>query len=152
MGDFCANHIELHKRLDEMRLAYENTALLTEGTYTLHNGQIMLWRGNTLTPSLSYKTYSSFIQGLQRRHTEYYHTLSLEETIYRIILMHDHLPFAGKKATKKAKTPEEIISAIPGEGLKKATKLKKDYDTPIDALKDCDSWLSERGRATLEDW
>ena len=152
MADICGNYVELAPRMDKMRLAYENTALLTEGSYIVSEGYIMLWRGNRLTPSMNYRTYSSFIAGQQKRGSYYYHTMNLEESILRIIYIHDHLDEMGKHPARKAKTPDEIIGAIPGEGIGKAKKLRDKYANPIEAFKNCDSWLSGRARKTLESW
>lgn len=105
VSDFCGSYWTLKRQLDVMRTLDTNTltALLIEGDYYIRDGDIYMWRGQQLCRGCSYLTYSSFILSQQMSGTYFFHTLSLKETILRILYLHKKLEekFRPKKSRKQ---------------------------------------------------
>lgn len=153
IGDFCANYVVLKDRMDKMRKTeYNYTALLIEGNYQVINGQICLWRGNRLTPSIPEKTFHKFVASQQARNSLYFHTQDLEETIDLMLNLHDYLPTMGINPVRKSTSGKELILSILGMGPLKLLELTGKYESALDALKHIEEWIPARARKLLEKW
>ena len=151
IADFCSSYKELKPRLAKMRkLDYERIGLLLEGTYHVANGQIWLREGTDLKPRLSYRVFSNFITHQEELGVRLYHTMNLEETIWRLIHIHNYLPkLEIPNPSIKAGSAIEWISELPGIGPKKLKDLQEKYPTPLRALLD---GLPEKTKHLLEVW
>lgn len=148
--DFVGSYRELKSRLARMRkLDYERTALLLEGTYSVRDGMIWLREGNELKARMSYKTMSNFLTHQQELGTRLYHTMNLEETVWRLIYIHNYLLKLDEPIpTIKAGSPIEWIAELPGIGPKALLTMKTEFETPLDALQN----LPKKSRKLLEKW
>jgi len=78
-----------------------------------------------------------------------YRTLSLEETIWKLIHIHNYLPKLDEPAPAlKCGSATELFVQLPGIGPKSVKKLKDTYITPYDALLN----LSGKSKKVLEKW
>ncbi len=150
ISDFVGSYRELKSRLAKMRkLEYERTGLLLEGTYTVSNGMIWLYEGRNLVPRMSYKTMSNFLTHQQELGTRLYHTMNLEETVWRLIYINNYLPKLDEPTPAiKAGSPIEWISELPGIGPKALLTMQKEYASPLEALQN----LPKKARQLLESW
>jgi ERCC4-type nuclease len=150
IADFVGSYRELKSRLAKMRkLDYERTGLLLEGTYTVAQGSVWLYEGRDLKPRMSYKTMSNFLTHQQELGTRLYHTMNLEETIWRLVHLHNYLPKLDTPvATIKAGSPIEWISELPGIGQKTLQELQSMYSSPLEAIQN----LPKKSRQLLEKW
>jgi ERCC4-type nuclease len=148
--DFVGSYRDLKLRLAKMRkLDYERTGLLLEGTYTVSNGMIWLREGNELKARMPYKTMSNFLTHQQELGTRLYHTMNLEETIWRLIYIHNYLPRLDEPTPViKAGSPVEWIAELPGIGPKALLTMQKEYATPLEALQN----LPKKAKSLLESW
>lgn len=150
ISDFVGSYRELKSRLARMRkLDYERTGLLLEGNYIVSNGMIWLYEGRNLVPRMSYKTMSNFLTHQQELGTRLYHTMGLEETIWRLIYIHNYLPRLDEPIPAiKAGSPTEWISELPGIGPKHLLTMKQEFKSPLEALQN----LPSKARKLLESW
>ncbi len=150
IADFAGSYRELKSRLAKMRkLDYERTGLLLEGTYTVANGSIWLYEGGQLHPRMSYRTMSNFLTHQQELGTRLYYTINLEETIWRLIHIHNYLvKLDTPTPTIKAGSVIEWMSELPGIGPKSLQELKERYSSPLEALQN----LPKKSRQLLEKW
>jgi len=150
ISDFCGSYRTLKTRLAKMRkLDYDRIGLLLEGTYTIANSQIWLYDGNTLRKGMSYQTFSNFLTHQQELGVRLYYTLNLEETVWRLIHIHNYLPkLDAPTSTIKAGSASEWLSELPGIGPKTLLTMKEKYKTPLEAILD----LPEKAKRMLESW
>ncbi len=150
ISDFVGSYRELKSRLARMRkLDYERTGLLLEGTYTVSQGMIWLREGSELRARMSYKTMSNFLTHQQELGTRLYHTMNLEETVWRLIYIHNYLlKLDAPTPTIKAGSPIEWIAELPGIGPKALLTMQKEFKTPLEALQN----LPKKSRQLLEKW
>lgn len=148
--DFVGSYQELKPRLARMRLLdYDRTGLLLEGTYTIAQGMVWIYEGGELKSRMSYKTMCNFLTHQQELGTRMYRTLSLEETIWKLIHIHNYLPKLSKPTPAlKCGSATELFVQLPGIGPKSVKKLKETYITPYDALLN----LSGKSKKVLEKW
>lgn len=148
--DFVGSHRELKSRLAKMRkLDYERYGLLLEGTYTVANGMIWLYEGRDLVPRMSYKSFCNFLTHQQELRIRMFYTTNLEETIWRLIHIHNYLPKLDTPAPViKAGSPAEWIAELPGIGPKALSTLRETYTMPLEALQN----LPKKSRQMLEKW
>ena len=148
--DFVGSYRELKPRLARMRLLdYDRTGLLLEGTYTIAQGMVWIYEGGELKSRMSYKTMCNFLTHQQELGTRMYRTLSLEETIWKLIHIHNYLPKLSKPTPAlKCGSVTELFVQLPGIGPKSVKKLKETYITPYDALLN----LSGKSKKVLEKW
>ena len=148
--DFVGTYRELKKRLAKMRLLnYERTGLLLEGTYTVANDLVWLYEGNELKSRMSYKTMCNFLTHQQELGTRIYYTLSLEETIWKLIYIHNYLPKLDVPSpVMKCGNPTELLVQLPGIGSETIKKLKDKYDSPLEAINN----LPNKAKQSLEKW
>lgn len=148
--DFCGSYRELKPRLAKMRKCeFERIGLLIEGTYTVANGRVFVREGSELVDRMSYKTMSNFLTHQEELGTRLYHTMNLEETIWRIIHIHNYLTKLDEPVPSfKAGSVMEWLSEIPGVGMKSLQEMKEKYPTPLEALMN----LPKRSRQLLEKW
>lgn len=148
--DFVGSYRELKPRLARMRLLdYDRTGLLLEGTYTIAQGMVWIYEGGELKSRMSYKTMCNFLTHQQELGTRMYRTLSLEETIWKLIHIHNYLPKLSKPTPAlKCGSATELFVQLPGIGPKSVKKLKETYITPYDALLN----LSGKSKKVLEKW
>ena len=148
--DFVGSYRELKPRLARMRLLdYDRTGLLLEGTYTIAQGMVWIYEGGELKSRMSYKTMCNFLTHQQELGTRMYRTLSLEETIWKLIHIHNYLPKLDEPApVLKCGSATELFVQLPGIGPKSVKKLKETYITPYDALLN----LSGKSKKVLEKW
>lgn len=153
ISDFVGSYRELKSRLAKMRkLDYERTGLLLEGTYTVSNGMIWLYEGRNLIPRMPYKTMSNFLTHQQELGTRLYHTMNLEETIWRLIYIHNYLPRLDVPTPIEKINMKEVFSTFPGIGKEKLFKLQKQYNSPLDALEHISNWLPSGTQKQLQSW
>jgi hypothetical protein len=150
VSDFCGTYRELKRRLAKMRkLDYERTGLLIEGTYKVANGSVWLWENHELHDRMRYRTMCNFLTHQQELGTRLYHTMCLEETIWRLIHIHNYLPALDEPVPAlKCGTPAELLVQLPGIGPKSVLKLQQKYATPLDALNN----LPTETKKLLEKW
>lgn len=148
INDFCGSFRVLKGRLHDMRLQNEYTALLLEGTYSVQSGLVWVQEGCHLQPRMDYKTFSNFLTHQASLGTWLFHTMCLEESIYRMINIHDYLPRLNAPNAIKCGTPIEWFMMLPGVGKTKISELRNDYSTPWDAL----NGLPKRAKDTLMKW
>jgi len=149
IADFCASYRELKPRLHHMRTSWDRTSLLLEGHYIVRDSVIYLPRGTSLVPSMSYKTFSNFLMHQQELGTCVYYTMGLEESVQRLVLLHNYLPSLGEpRPALKCKTPTELFVQLPYVGSKGVKKLQEQYATPQDALVN----LPTKTKKFLERW
>lgn len=148
--DFVGSYRELKPRLARMRLLdYDRTGLLLEGTYTIAQGMVWIYEGGELKSRMSYKTMCNFLTHQQELGTRMYRTLSLEETIWKLIHIHNYLPKLSEPTPAlKCGSATELFVQLPGIGPKSVKKLKETYITPYDALLN----LSGKSKKVLEKW
>lgn len=148
--DFVGSYRELKPRLARMRLLdYDRTGLLLEGTYTIAQGMVWIYEGGELKSRMSYKTMCNFLTHQQELGTRMYRTLSLEETIWKLIHIHNYLPKLDEPTPAlKCGSATELFVQLPGIGPKSVKKLKDTYITPYDALLN----LSGKSKKVLEKW
>lgn len=152
VADFCSSYRILKTRLHKMRLAYQNTALLLEEPYVMKNNTIWLWSGGELKPRMSYSTFSNFVAHQSKAGTSIYHTMSFEESIYRIVALHEYLPRLEVPSVTMKININEWFIMFPGIGQKTIKKLQNDYDTPLAALSDINNWASAITRKCINTW
>ncbi len=150
VSDFSSSFKELKGRLAKMRLLdYDRTGLLLEGTYSVAQGYIWFYRSGELVPGIKYSTMCNFLTHQQELGTRMYWTLSLEETIWKLIHIHNYLPKLDEPApVLKCGSATELFVQVPGIGPKSVKKLKDTYITPYDALLN----LSGKSKKVLEKW
>lgn len=148
--DFVGSYRELKPRLARMRLLdYDRTGLLLEGTYTIAQGMVWIYEGGELKSRMSYKTMCNFLTHQQELGTRMYRTLSLEETIWKLIHIHNYLPKLDEPTPAlKCGSATELFVQLPGIGPKSVKKLKDTYITPYDALLN----LPGKSKKVLEKW
>lgn len=148
--DFIGSFRELKPRLAKMRkLDYERTGLLLEGTYIVAQGMIWLREGNELKARMSYKTFSNFLTHQQEMGTRIYHTLGLEETIWKLVYLHNYLPKLDVPVPcLKCGSPQEWLSELPGIGPTTLSGLQEKYSSPMEALQN----LPKKSKQLLERW
>lgn len=134
IGDFVGSYQGLKNQFAGMRVACDATALLTEGNYIVKGGRICIWRGNVLTPTISYKTFSSTIASMQARGAYYYHTMSLPETVLRLASLESYLPKMGVSPDRKTTDLDSFFLSLPGMGPKGLEKLKASTRSPAEAM------------------
>lgn len=149
ISDFCGSYKTLKERLANMRRTdYERIGLLLEGTYIINDGQIWLYEGSQLKPRMSYRAFSNFITHQEELGVRLYHTMNLEETIWRLIHIHNYLPrLDSPNPVIKAGSPIEWIAELPGIGQKSLQELRQ-LPTPWDALNN----LPKKARSMLKKW
>ena len=150
ISDFVGSYRDLKPRLAFMRLmGYERTGLLLEGTYTVAQGMVWLYESNELKARMSYKTMSNFLTHQQELGTKLYHTMNLEETIWRLIYIHNYLPrLSVPIPVIKCGSPAELLVQLPGIGQSTIKKMQETYKTPLDAI----NGLKGKARQSLESW
>jgi ERCC4-type nuclease len=149
LSDFCGSYRELKPRLARMRKASERTALLLEGPYHVSQGSVWLQEGSCLKPRMRYQTMSNFLQHQQELGTRLYHTMNLEETIWRLIFLHNYLPRLDEPTPSiKAGSPAEWLVELPYLGASGVKKLQENYASPWEAIQN----LPGRARQILERW
>ena len=150
ISDLMGSYIELKPRLAEMRLLdYERTGLLLEGTYTVANDYVWYYRKNELCQGMKYSGMCGFLMHQQELGTRMYYTLNLEETIWKLIYIHNYLPkLDAPKPTIKCGSAAELLVQLPGIGQSKIKKLQENYNSPIDAL----NGLTGKPKQCLEKW
>ena len=149
ISDFCGSYRNLKERLAKMRRTdYERIGLLLEGTYTINDGQIWLYEGCQLKPRMSYRAFSNFITHQEELGVRLYHTMNLEETMWRLIHIHNYLPrLDSPNPVIKAGSPIEWIAELPGIGQKSLQELRQ-LPTPWDALNN----LPKKAHNMLKKW
>lgn len=145
--DFVGSFRILKPRLHEMRLQNEFTALLLEGTYSVGSGMVWVKEGNHLQPRMDYKTYSNFLTHQSAAGTWIIPTMCFEESIYRLIAVHNYLPKLNTPNTIKCGNPTEFLMQLPGIGAESMKKLKE-FPTPFEALNN----LPKRAKESLMKW
>lgn len=149
ISDFMANYRVLKPRLHEMRLKYEQTALVIEGVYAVQGGKVCVLEGNQLVPRMSYRAFSNFLTHQASLGTWIFHTMTFDETVYRLVHIHNYLPKLDAPApSMKCGSVEEWFVQLPGVGRKTIEKLRSEYGSPLDAI----SGLPKRAREMLERW
>jgi len=150
VSDFSSSFRELKGRLAKMRLLdYDRTGLLLEGTYSVAQGYIWFYRSGELVPGIKYSTMCNFLTHQQELGTRMYYTLNLEETIWKLIYIHNYLPkLDAPKPTIKCGSAAELLVQLPGIGQSKIKKLQENYNSPIDAL----NGLTGKPKQCLEKW
>lgn len=150
INDFVGSYRELKPRLAKMRkLDYERTGLLLEGTYIVNQGMVWLREGRELKARMSYKTMSNFLTHQQELGTKLYHTMNLEESIWRLIYIHNYLPKLDiPTPCIKCGSPQEWFSELPGVGQKTLQELQEKYSSPLEALQN----LPKKSKQLLEKW
>ena len=118
VSDFSSSFKELKGRLAKMRLLeYDRTGLLLEGTYSVAQGYIWFYRSGELVPGIKYSTMCNFLTHQQELGTRMYRTLSLEETIWKLIHIHNYLPKLDEPApVLKCGSATELFVQLPGIG------------------------------------
>ena len=151
VADFCGSYRELKPRLAKMRkLDYERTGLLLEGTYVVSQGMVWLREGSQLKARMSYKTMSNFLTHQQDMGTKLFHSMCLEETLWRLIHIHNYLPRLEEPTPAiKAGSAVEWLAELPGIGSSKLKYLKENYSTPFEAVT---KGLPTKARQLLEKW
>lgn len=136
IGDFAANYGGLEDRLQKMRLHYDRTGLLIEGIYRISDdGHVLILEGSQLVPRMKYSTMTKFLIHEQERQTRMFHTLSFDETFYKLLEIHNYLPSMGTpNPAFKCGSAEEWISMLPGIGPKTIEKLKTQYASPLEVV------------------
>ena len=145
--DFVGSFRILKPRLHEMRLQNEFTALLLEGTYSVGSGMIWVKEGNHLQPRMDYRTFSNFLTHQVSAGTWLFYTMCFEESIHRLIALHDYLPKLNAPNAIKCGNPTELLMQLPGIGTESMKKLKE-FPTPFDALQN----LPKRAKDSLSKW
>lgn len=150
IADFCGSYRELKSRLARMRkLDYERTGLLLEGTYVVSQGMVWLREGTQLKARMPYRTMSNFLTHQQDMGTKLFHTMNLEESIWRLIHIYNYLlKLDEPKPAIKAGSPLEWIAELPGIGPQTLLTLQKEYATPLEALQN----LPKKTKQLLESW
>jgi len=150
IADFCGSYRELKSRLARMRkLDYERTGLLLEGTYVVSQGMVWLREGTQLKARMPYRTMSNFLTHQQDMGTKLFHTMNLEESIWRLIHIYNYLlKLDEPKPAIKAGSPLEWIAELPGIGPQTLLTLQKEYATPLEALQN----LPRKAKQLLESW
>jgi hypothetical protein len=151
--DFCSTFGELKERFEHMRERCERTALIIEGNYKIHHGQLFMSRGHKGDEgSISAKTFFDFKLSLQERGSYFDFTNNLSETIRLLCYWHDYIPIAGMNPTRKTKNAVEWFASMPGVGLLSAFGLKETYDNPKTAMNNIDEWTSKKAKKMIEKW
>jgi len=150
IADFCGSYRELKSRLARMRkLDYERTGLLLEGTYVVSQGMVWLREGTQLKARMPYRTMSNFLTHQQDMGTKLFHTMNLEESIWRMIHIYNYLlKLDEPKPAIKAGSPLEWIAELPGIGPQTLLTMQKEYATPLEALQN----LPRKAKQLLESW
>lgn len=150
IADFCGSYRELKSRLARMRkLDYERTGLLLEGTYVVSQGMVWLREGTQLKARMPYRTMSNFLTHQQDMGTKLFHTMNLEESIWRLIHIYNYLlKLDEPKPAIKAGSPLEWIAELPGIGPQTLLTMQKEYATPLEALQN----LPKKTKQILESW
>jgi len=98
---------------------------------------------------MSYKAMSNFLTHQEELGVRLYHTMNLEETIWRLIHIHNYLPKLDvPNPTIKAGSAVEWLSELPGLGPAKLKSLQETYKTPLDAI----NGLPTSVKKLLEEW
>jgi ERCC4-type nuclease len=148
VNDFCGSYGVLKPRLHKMRLNYQHTALLIEGVYSVNGGMVCVLEGRRMQPRMNYKTMSNFLTHQAAAGTWMFHTMNFEESVNRIIAIHDYLPKLNTPETIKCGNPSEWIAMLPGMGRVSLEKLRNKNSSPLDALNN----LPKRSKRALESW
>lgn len=148
INDFCGSYKILKKRLHEMRLQNEYTALLLEGTYSVQGNMIWVHEGNHLQPRMDYTTFSNFLLHQSSMGTWITQTMNFEESIKRLIVWHDYLPKLNAPSSIKCGSSTELLAQLPGIGAQTLKELKEKYATPMDALLN----LPKKANESLMKW
>lgn len=150
ISDFCATYPHLKKRLALMRLHYNRVGLLLEGTYTIANDAVYVLESNVMKPRMSYKAFSNFLLHQSEAEVKIIHTMSFEETFYRLIHIHNKLPkLATPTPSFKAGNINEWLAMLPGVGAGTLEKMHERYDTPLDAI---ENGLPKKAKDLLGKW
>lgn len=153
ISDFCGSYRNLKERLAKMRRTdYERIGLLLEGTYIINDGQIWLYEGCQLKPRMSYRAFSNFITHQEELGVRLYHTMNLEETIWRLIHIHNYLPRLDSPSPVEKINIKEILSTFPGIGKARLIQLQKQYSNPLDALTNISDWMPISLQHKLNSW
>ena len=135
ISDFCGSYMDLKERLHKMRLHYDNVGLLLEGTYQLNNGMVNVLESGRFVPRLAFSTFSNFLTHQNSLGTWMFHTLTFDESIYRLINICNYLPKLDMpEPSTKCKNISELFVQLPGIGSKKLDKLREKHISPIEAL------------------
>lgn len=135
VGDFAANYGGLEDRLQKMRLHYDRVGLILEGIYRVSDGHVLIMEGSHLVPRMKYSTMTKFLMHEQERQTRMFHTLSFDETFYKLLEIHNYLPSMGApNPAFKCGSAEEWLSMLPGIGQKTIGKLKAQYASPLEVV------------------
>lgn len=149
ISDFCGSYRELKPRLAKMRKVCERTALLIEGPYQVSQGSVWIYSGDKLTPRMNYKTMSNFLTHQQELGTKFYFTMCLEETIWRLVHIHNYLPRLDEPTPSiKAGSPAEWLVELPYLGASGVKKLQEQYASPLEAIMN----LPRKAKQILEKW
>ncbi len=150
ISDFMGTYPKLKERLHDMRLRYDRTALLLEGVYSVRAGRVHVMEGNQLQGRMDYSTFSNFLAHQAEAHTWLIHTMTLEESIYRLIHIHNYLPKLGAPTPViKCGSPAEWLVQLPGIGPGTIQKMKAAHETPISAIND---GLPKKAKELLQKW
>ena len=153
LADFAASDKDyLKQRLSHMRHDYELTGLLLEGTYILKVGNICLWRGPVLTPSMSFKTFTNFLTSQQEFHTTILNSYNMDGTVQVLLNTLEYLPRIGLVPPKKTEGGREFMLAIPSVGPEKLKELMTRFESPIVALQGYEEWAGKRELSVLSKW
>jgi len=150
ISDFVANYRVLKARLHQMRMRYEHTALLLEGVYSLNNGMVCVLEGGQLVPRMEYRTFSNFLTHQAALGTWIFHTMTFDETVYRLVYIHNYLPkLDAPTPAMKCGSVAEWLVQLPGIGAKTVEKLQAQYGSPLAAI---NSGLPKKAYEVLQKW
>lgn len=144
--------------LFRLRSAHQMSALLIEGSYKIHAGEIAVRRGRTHEPVLSIEAYQNFVLSQQLRGTMFIRTANLTETCETLAGLDKYL--RGDDRTPPVCEPDkpgDMLQLVPGVGPKSAEALVEYHGDAWTAIACLDDWdeVSGIGSKTKEkaiDW
>jgi ERCC4-type nuclease len=149
ISDFCGSFRVLKSRLHTMRLQNQHTALLLEGCYSVQGNMIWVQEGCHQQPRMDYTSFSNFITHQASLGTWIFHTMGFEESVRRIIAIHNYLPRLDTPApVLKCGSASELFIQLPGVGKTTIKDLRNKYESPLDAF----SGLPNKAKEALKSW
>lgn len=144
--------------LFRLRSAHQMSALLIEGSYKIHAGEIAVRRGRTYEPVLSVEAYQNFLLSQQLRGTMLIRTANLTETCAMLAGADKYL--RGDDRTPPVREPDkpsDMLQLVPSVGPKTAEALVAEYGDAWTAITRLDDWdevdgIGQKTKQKAIDW
>jgi hypothetical protein len=148
LDDFTEESPHIHKPI-------HRAMLLIEGHYITKIGDpdIYLPREGGIRSVLKLQTYVNFLSSQCEKGTWIYFTNNLWETLLTVLYLAENLEnIQNPKHSLKCGNPRELLVQIPGIGPETLKKLQDQYETPLEALANVETWGNKTVKEALKSW